>query len=163
MEPKRVQDLTLESMVCGRKMWTWCNEALDTVVPSSGCVTLGNLLELCCCGSYSFKINEGTSMGPAYFCHWYKIKPYIYWLEWRSIVKILFKIRTCPGWCGSVGWAFSRKPKHHRFDSRMGHRPGLWEWSPVRACARGNRLMFFSHIIVSLPLFLPSFSSLQNQ
>ena len=92
MEPKRVQDLTLESMVCGRKMWTRCNEASYTVVPSSGCVALGNLLELCCCGSYSFKINKGTSMCPAYFCHWYKIKPYIYWLNGGPLLKFCLKL-----------------------------------------------------------------------
>ena len=38
--------------------------------------------------------------------------------------------------------------------------PGLQVRSPVRARARGNKLMFLFHMDVSLPLSLPPFPSL---
>ena len=63
--------------------------------------------------------------------------------------------RAGPDQCGSVGWASSRKMKGHQFDSWSGHKPGLQVWSPVAVSTRGNRLMFLSHIHVSLTLFLP--------
>ena len=40
------------------------------------------------------------------------------------------------------------------FDSESGHIPGLWVASLVRVCTGGNKLMFLSHIIVSLSLSL---------
>ena len=42
-----------------------------------------------------------------------------------------WKIKMCPGWCGSVGWAPACKPKSHWFDSHLGCMPGLWARSPV--------------------------------
>ena len=49
-----------------------------------------------------------------------------------------------------------------RFDSWSGHIPRLRAQSPVRACMRGNQLMFLSHTNVSFPLSLPPFPSLQS-
>ena len=78
----------------------------------------------------------------------------------ENVRPLVQKVRIsgrCADWCGSVGWAFSRKAKVCRFDSLSGHVPGLWVWSPVGVCMRGNQLMFVSHINVSLPIFLPPF------
>ena len=59
--------------------------------------------------------------------------------------------RFHPGWCSSVDWALTCKPKGPWFDSQSGHMPGLWARSPVRdACERQP------HIAVSLPFSLPS-------
>ena len=69
-------------------------------------------------------------------------------------------MKGSPGWCDSVGGVLPRKPKGSQFNSRSGHMPGLRVWSPVRVCARDNPQMFLSHMDVSLPLFLPPFSSL---
>ena len=68
-------------------------------------------------------------------------------------------LKTCsnekknPDQCGSVGWASSHKAKGCQFNSRSGHRPGLWVQSPVGACEG-------QPIDVSPPLFLPPFPSL---
>ena len=64
----------------------------------------------------------------------------------------------CPDQCGSVGWMSSHKGLW--FDSRWGHKPGLWVWPSVRVHVRGNQLMFLSHIYVSHPFFLAPFPSL---
>ena len=52
--------------------------------------------------------------------------------------------------------ALSYKLKGCGFNSQSGHMPGLRARSLVGAHARGDRLMFLSHIDVSLPLFLLS-------
>ena len=71
-----------------------------------------------------------------------------------------YNTRYGPDQCGSVGWASSHKAKGHRFDSQSGHMQGLWVRYPVGVLLRGNQSMFFSHIDVSLPLFLPPLLSL---
>ena len=55
--------------------------------------------------------------------------------------------------------ASSCKPKGHGDNSQSGHIPGLQVRYPVGAFARGNLLMFLSHIDVSLPPF-PSLKSI---
>ena len=45
----------------------------------------------------------------------------------------------CPDWWGSIGWASFHKVKGNRFDSQLGHIPGLKVWCPVRACTRANQ------------------------
>ena len=49
-------------------------------------------------------------------------------------------IKNSPDWCGSVGWALSRKAKGHRFNSRSGLTPGLQVPFPVGAHAGGKDL-----------------------
>ena len=68
------------------------------------------------------------------------------------------RISLSPGQCGSVCWASSCKAKWDQLDSQAGHMSGFWSRSPTGGVhARGNPLMFLSHINVSLPLFpLPS-------
>ena len=51
---------------------------------------------------------------------------------------------SSPDQCGSVGWVSSRKAKGRWFNAQSGHVPGLQVWPPVRACMRGNQLMFLS-------------------
>ena len=65
-----------------------------------------------------------------------------------------FEIPNSLDLCGSVGWAPSHKLKGHWLDSQSGHMPRLQVQSPVGAGMRGNRLIFPSHIKVSLPLSL---------
>ena len=60
-----------------------------------------------------------------------------------------------PGCCGSVDWVLACKPKGRWIDSQSGHRPGLQAWSPVGVWERQPL------INVSLPFFLPPFSSLK--
>ena len=73
-------------------------------------------------------------------------------------------IYTWPVWLSWLGHLPVDLLKGHKFDSPPGHMPGLWVPSPVRACTRGNQLMFLSHIDVfaplspSLPLSLKSIS-----
>ena len=68
--------------------------------------------------------------------------------------KARLKQLVSPDPCGLVG-ASSHKPKGHWSDAWLGHTLGLQVWSPVGACTRGNQLMFFLHMDVSLP---PPFS-----
>ena len=83
----------------------------------------------------------------------------------RTVSKLLSavsgkaeKITCCPDCCGSGGWALSCEQKVAGSIPSQGTclvvGPVL-----VGACARGNRLIFLSHIHVSLPLFLPPFPS----
>ena len=62
---------------------------------------------------------------------------------------------SCPGWCSSMDWAQACQPKGLRFNSKSGHRPGLWQL-PSRGCMRGNHTLMFLY----LSLFLPPFLSL---
>ena len=48
----------------------------------------------------------------------------------QSIV-ILLKCQSGRDWCGSVGWALSRKLKGRQFHSQSVHMPGSWARSPV--------------------------------
>ena len=65
---------------------------------------------------------------------------------------LLFKpLNFNPDWCGSVGWESSHKQKSFRFDSRLGHIPGL------RARSRVGQ---FSCTSLFLSLFLLPFHSL---
>ena len=59
-----------------------------------------------------------------------------------------------PGWCDSVGWELTAKPKGQRFNSWSGHIPGLWVRSPVGVHMKGNQSMYLSPINVSLSLLL---------
>ena len=66
----------------------------------------------------------------------------------------LRKCTVCPDWCGSVGWASFHKAKGH------------WVQCPVRACTwvagsvlRRGMCESNQSVGVSLPLFLPPFSS----
>ena len=79
-------------------------------------------------------------------------------INWRK--ENVIKIIRSPGQCGSVGWVSYCKVRGCRFNSWSGHMPGLWAWSLVGEHARGDRLMFLSHIGVSLPPFLPPFPSI---
>ena len=76
-------------------------------------------------------------------------------------------VKNCqlsPGWCGSVGWVSTCKAKSCWFSSWLGHVPGLWVRSLVRACVKDNKLMFLSPIDVSLPLIpFPSLLSKVNK
>ena len=45
---------------------------------------------------------------------------------------------SSPDRCGFVGWVSSHKAKDFRFDSGLGHMPGLQVQSPVGVHARGN-------------------------
>ena len=51
----------------------------------------------------------------------------------NSINTLVFtEILTCsPGWCGSVDWAWTWKPKGHWFNSQSGHMPGFPARCPV--------------------------------
>ena len=72
-------------------------------------------------------------------------------LNWGSKLVVFLVIKTeckCPGWCGSVGWVSSCKPKGHGFVSQSGHMPGLLVQSLTGVPTKGNQLMFLSH---SLP------------
>ena len=50
--------------------------------------------------------------------------------------------------------ASSHRPKGQEFNSQSGHVPGWWIQSQAGACTRGSRMVFLSHINVSLPLSL---------
>ena len=75
-----------------------------------------------------------------------------------------------PEWFGSVGWVSSLKAKDFWFDSQSGYMPGLQVWSlvkfPIKAHVWDVGLVPSQGtyerqpIDVSLPLFLPPFSSL---
>ena len=65
------------------------------------------------------------------------------------------KIKTGPGWYGSVDFMLNCKLKGHWFDSQSEYVPGLQTRSPVGVFERQP------HIDVSLPLFLHPFLSLK--
>ena len=67
------------------------------------------------------------------------------------------KQRASSGWVDQLIGALSRKLKGFGFDSGQGTYLGCWF-----VHAKGNRLMFLSHIAVSLPLCLPPFPSLKS-
>ena len=85
-----------------------------------------------------------------------------HWINWCFGLGVpsLNYWENCPGLCGSVGWASFCKLQGCWFNSRSGHMPGLQVSSPVGVCEGGNQSMFLSHVIVSLPLFLPPFPPL---
>ena len=60
-------------------------------------------------------------------------------------------------WLSGLGVVLQTEPKGCRSDSWSGHIPGLWARSLVGGVGEANRLMFLSHISVSLLYFaLPS-------
>ena len=63
------------------------------------------------------------------------------------------KMRSSPGLCDSVGWVSSCKPKGRRSDP-------LWGICPGGGFIPGQGVYKRQPIGVSLPLFLPPFSSL---
>ena len=69
-----------------------------------------------------------------------------------SFLEVILNNYSSPGWCGSVGWAPPNKPKVLWYDSQPGYMPGL----QARSTAGGMQ----EATEVSLPLFLPPFSSL---
>ena len=48
----------------------------------------------------------------------------------------------CPGWCGSVSWASSCKPKGHRVSSPVRAHAWVAGQAPGWECVRGNRWMW---------------------
>ena len=73
-----------------------------------------------------------------------------------SCFTIYKELSALPWPGGSVGWSIiPYTKKGYRFAPWSGHIPRLWVWSPVGAHMRGNRLIFLSHIDVSLCLSLP--------
>ena len=65
------------------------------------------------------------------------------------------KTTPCAGWCGSVDWVPTCKPKGHQFDSQSGQMSGLRARSPVGSMWQATTHWCF------LPLFLPPLSSLK--
>lgn len=59
---------------------------------------------------------------------------------------------------GQLAGVLSYKPKARGFDSGSGHMSRLQVWGLVGAHVKSNRLMFFFHSDVSLPLSHPSHS-----
>ena len=53
------------------------------------------------------------------------------------------KMAACPGWCGTVGWVSSGKPKGHQFNQQSQHMLGLQVQSLVGAHMEDNQSMFF--------------------
>ena len=76
-----------------------------------------------------------------------------------SITVVIFLIVTnlcsSPGWCGSVDWMPSGKPKGRQFDSQSGHMPGLWARSTVGGVQEATtHRWFFASFSPFLPLSL---------
>ena len=87
--------------------------------------------------------------GPGYI----GCSPLLYFLAFLKVLSFfslrLFTtkedfLKKSSGWCGSVGWVSSHKPKGHQFNSWSGHLPGLWARSPIGAHARGRQSMCLS-------------------
>ena len=57
---------------------------------------------------------------------------------------------SCPGRCVAQ-WIEHYEPKGHQFDSRPGHKPGLWARPPVEGHTRGNHTSTFLSLSFSLP------------
>ena len=66
-------------------------------------------------------------------------------------ISALKKIVMSPGWCGSVDWVLTCKPKGCQFGSQSGHMPGLWAGSPVGGALEESTRWCFS---CSFPLSL---------
>ena len=60
-----------------------------------------------------------------------------------------------PGWCGSVGWVSSCKPKGLRVESHWGHISGFWAQSPVVQEA-ADRCLSLRLMFLFLSFSLPS-------
>ena len=67
--------------------------------------------------------------------------------------------KDSPDWCGSDGWMSSHKAKDRQLDSRSGSLPDL-PLGPRSGHVQEATDQRFSHIDVSLPLFLLPFPSL---
>ena len=66
------------------------------------------------------------------------------------------------GWCGSVGWMSSHKPKCYQFDSQWG--PGLRVWSWLGCIWKAtNRCFSLTWIFTSLSFSLPPCLSKSKQ
>ena len=78
----------------------------------------------------------------------------VLWL-WKCMFLIFTNSRWSPGRVAQLVGVSSYTPRGCRFDSRSGHRPRLWVWSPVRVCTRYNWSMFLSYSSISLFLSFP--------
>lgn len=67
------------------------------------------------------------------------------------IQQLLSERKSCPGQCGSVGWALSHVQESCWFGSRSGHMPGLQSLGCSKGCAGGSQSMFLSLSLLSSP------------